>query len=285
MPEIDRRNLSFTQAEGLTPLPGPLALNEFPEQARAVLWNNVYIYAIHQPRMSYGVGGRTWINGNWAAALRSWHVRGDFLPIDEFDDSLNNCVQYLKSAVLSWAMPSLFDLLTFLMRDRHLESAEALISAAFEEACVAYRIADKTIFPVSSEEEGKTIVRAFSDLGQTEYGGARSHLRDAGTALTKGNWADAVRESIHAVESVAKVIQPGSSTLSDALKKLRASGHMNPNLFRGLDALYNYSSDENGIRHAKVFDDRANVDQADAVFMFGACAAFVSFLISRAPSA
>lgn len=283
MPEIDRRNMSFTQAEGLTPLPGPLALNEFPEQARAFLWNYLYMYATHEPRTGYATGGHTWINSKWASALRSWHVRGDFLPVDEFNQSLNNCVQYLKSAVLSWPMPSLFDLLTFLMRDRNLESAEALFSAAFTEARVAYRIADKTIFPVASEAEGNTISRAFSDLEETEYGGARSHLRDAGTALTKGNWADAVRESIHAVESVAKVIQPGSSTLSDALKKLRASGHMNPNLFRGLDALYNYSSDENGIRHAKVFEDRANVDQADAVFMFGACAAFVSFLIARSP--
>lgn len=35
-------------------------------------------------------------------------------------------------------------------------------------------------------------------------------------------------------------------------------------------------------RYSLVLDDAAKVDEADALFMFGACAAFISYLISKA---
>jgi hypothetical protein len=42
-----------------------------------------------------------------------------------------------------------------------------------------------------------------------------------------------------------------------------------------------YTSDEEGVRHALVFGDEAQVDEADALFMLGACASFVSYLLAR----
>ncbi|MDI3562541.1 hypothetical protein [Bradyrhizobium sp. Arg816] len=50
----------------------------------------------------------------------------------------------------------------------------------------------------------------------------------------------------------------------------------------GFNSLYNYTSDEKGIRHALLDDSAAKVDETDALFMFGACAAFVSYLIGKA---
>lgn len=171
------------------------------------------------------------------------------------------------------------------MRAEELGYIEDLLGTAFSESRSAYRVADKTIFPAATPEEGQMIAAAFADLSRAEYGGARQHLRTAGALLTAGDWAGSIRESIHAVESTAKFIEPTANTLSDALKKIKSQGHMNPNLSRGLEALYNYSSDEQGIRHAKVFEGAPAVDQTDAVYMFGACAAFVSFLIGRSPTA
>jgi len=43
-----------------------------------------------------------------------------------------------------------------------------------------------------------------------------------------------------------------------------------------------YTNDEKGIRHALVDEGTAKVDEADALFMLGACAAFVSYLITKA---
>ena len=47
-------------------------------------------------------------------------------------------------------------------------------------------------------------------------------------------------------------------------------------------ALYGYASDEKGIRHSLIFEGAAKVDETDAIFMFGACDSFVSYLIGRA---
>ena len=43
-----------------------------------------------------------------------------------------------------------------------------------------------------------------------------------------------------------------------------------------------YTNDEKGIRHALLDDGTAKVDEADALFTLGACAAFVSYLINKA---
>jgi hypothetical protein len=52
------------------------------------------------------------------------------------------------------------------------------------------------------EAERRALDGAFADLAASEFHGARVHLRDAGAALTAGDYTSSVRESIHAVESV-----------------------------------------------------------------------------------
>jgi hypothetical protein len=59
---------------------------------------------------------------------------------------------------------------------------------------------------------------------------------------------------------------------------------MHPAMKKGFTSLYAYTSDEKGIRHALLDDRAAKVDEADALFMLGACAAFVSYLINKARS-
>jgi hypothetical protein len=90
-----------------------------------------------------------------------------------------------------------------------------------------------------------------------------------------------VRESIHAVEAVAVRLAPDTSTLGAALKVLEKRDHLHGGLKSAFEKLYGYSSDEAGVRHALVFSDEAKVDEADALFMLGACASFVSYLLAR----
>jgi hypothetical protein len=52
---------------------------------------------------------------------------------------------------------------------------------------------------------------------------------------------------------------------------------------KGFASLYAYTSDEGGIRHA-LLEDAAKVDETDALFMLGACAAFVSYILNKARS-
>jgi hypothetical protein len=150
---------------------------------------------------------------------------------------------------------------------------------------LAYRVVDgQVICPIASDADRQTVERAFSDLRSTEFHGARQHLRKAAQELTAGNFAESIRESIHAVESVARTLEP-SGELSKALAKLEASANIHPAMKRGFAALYGYTSDAQGIRHAHLNEPSASPDETDALFMIGACAAFVSYLINKARSA
>ncbi|MEH2627060.1 hypothetical protein V1292_005115 [Bradyrhizobium sp. AZCC 1719] len=57
---------------------------------------------------------------------------------------------------------------------------------------------------------------------------------------------------------------------------------MHPALKRGFSAIYGYTSDEGGIRHALLDSGEAAVDEVDAIFFIGACSSFVSYLIGKA---
>jgi hypothetical protein len=150
---------------------------------------------------------------------------------------------------------------------------------------LAYRVVDDCVIcPIASEAESKTIEKAFTDVRAAKLEGAGAHLRNAASELTAGNFANSARESIHAVEATARKLEP-SAALTGALQRLESKANIHNALKRGFSSLYGYTSDEKGIRHPLLDDRDANVDETDALFMIGACAAFVSYLINKARSA
>ena len=134
----------------------------------------------------------------------------------------------------------------------------------------AYRVIGGIIAPISSEEERIAFENALAETATAKFSGAR----------TKGRFADSVRESISAVESVARVLEP-SGDFSKALAKLEARIAIHPALKRGFSAIYGYTSDEGGIRHSLLESGQAALDEADAIFFLGACSSFVSYLIGK----
>jgi hypothetical protein len=159
------------------------------------------------------------------------------------------------------------------------------VAGILEQCQSPYRLLEgDVLMPVGSEAEANTISQALVDLAPPEFSGPRAHLRAAAAELTEGHFADSVRESIHAVESVAKLLEP-TGDLSKALAKLEGSAKIHGALKSGFASLYGYSSNNPGIRHPLLDKDAADVDEADALFMIGACAAFVSYLINKARKA
>ena len=157
------------------------------------------------------------------------------------------------------------------------------LAVAFVDSRAAYRVFDdQYIAAIGMEEQAAAFERAVSDAEAQNAIGSRKQLIAAGLALRNGDWAGCVRESIHAVESVALRLASTESTLGAALKVIEKNGHLHGALKSAFEKLYGYSSDEKGVRHALVFDDEARVDEADALFMLGACASFVCYLLARA---
>jgi hypothetical protein len=123
--------------------------------------------------------------------------------------------------------------------------------------------------------------RAFADLASSEFHGARKHLQAAAEYLTAGKPSDSIRESTHAVECVVRVLEP-QGDFAKALGKLDAKVAIHGAMKAGFGSLYGFTRDEKGIRHPLTEESASNVDETDDLFMIGACAAFVSYLINKA---
>ena len=190
----------------------------------------------------------------------------------------------VKQLIINDNYLQVFGLLQWMLRQPEIpQRLHEDIEDALRQSRAAYAVFDRdTIIPVGSDAERETLARAFADVAASEFHGARAHLRNAGSELTAGEYGPSIRESIHAVEAVARVLEPGAQTLGPALSKLEKSVRIHPALGKGFGSLYGFTSDEKGIRHALLDEPVAQVDEADALYMLGSCAAFVSYLINKA---
>ena len=137
--------------------------------------------------------------------------------------------------------------------------------------------------PCANKEQGAATEEAIKTLREEDMEGAATHLRDAAGHINDGQFADSIADSIHAVESVARVLDPeANQTLTPALNSLQRAGVLNhPALKEAFSKLYGYTSDEEGIRHALLERGTADVGQEEALFMFGACASFAAYLTQK----
>ncbi|MGY8669214.1 hypothetical protein Q3C01_43710, partial [Bradyrhizobium sp. UFLA05-109] len=145
-----------------------------------------------------------------------------------------------------------------------------------------YRVVGGDVLvPIGNNLVAAVVGQALNDLSGASLAGGHEHLKAAAAELTSGHFADSVRESIHAVESVVRVLEPDGE-FSRALAKLEQRTNIHSALKHGFTKIYGFTSDQEGIRHSLLEKDAPDVDEADALFMIGACSAFVSYLINKA---
>ncbi len=135
--------------------------------------------------------------------------------------------------------------------------------------------------PLPSQLRPRKLSTEQAALERAFFRDARAHQRAAAEFLARGDKASSVRESIHAIESAARSLAP-SGSLEDALQELEAKAYGHPALKSGFLALCRLTSDEKGGRHPLLDTGTAKADDSDALLIIGVCAAFVSYLISRA---
>ena len=161
------------------------------------------------------------------------------------------------------------------------------IKSAFEQVPMAYYIQDvnelPTVIPRFNDESGEAIQQAIKSIEEAEMEGAATHLRDAAKHINERQYSDAIADSIHAVESIARLISPKQTkTLVPALNSLENAGVIKHKaLKQAFSKLYGYTNDEQGIRHPLLDNDSPEVGLDEAMFMFGACASFAAYLVNK----
>ena len=273
----DPRKLTFSQAQGYEELPGPLKLEELPSEARVRIWNVFYV-SISASKTSSGE-----IVHPWREILLAMHASHHNLPLDEWNNSFKGNRRNLRQWVETLRFNKVFDLIQFVLRQPQCPRPFIdLMKGAFASSNLAYTIDETpppTIIPAVTDAEGNTIIESLQALRRAGLDGSASHLREASECINRNDWAGSIRESINAVESVARRLDPKASrTLGPALASLEKHVALHPALKEAFTKLYGYTSNEQGIRHALLDRSTAEVGIDEAVFMLGACASFASYL-------
>ncbi|MEM7478215.1 MAG: hypothetical protein AAF483_24780 [Planctomycetota bacterium] len=274
----DQPYIPFSQRVGLEPVPPQLKHGEVSADLRRLLGHHIEQEIERHTRFG---PDSAYLSDNWKHVARDLDARLLKAPVFGKYPKPGKVEQRLLLLVRKSEVGSLLNLIEFLVRhSKCSDELKANLAEAFVEARSSYRIIDGQFVEMGSEQQQDAFLRALADADLQGVTEARGHLIDAGVALRNADWKGSVRESIHAVEAMALRLAPGEKTLSQALNAIERKGHLHGGLKAGFNALYGYSSDERGIRHSMT-DGEAQVDEVDAIFMLGACASFVSYLLAR----
>jgi hypothetical protein len=202
------------------------------------------------------------------------------------DDSLPHyfaaALADLKRAYLASDWARVYDFLEFAAGRANMPAFIANCNALLENHVSAYRFVGITLAPITSEEEIAAIECAARLEGK--FAPVAEHIQTALARLADRPTPDcrnSIKESISAVEAACKIItRDPTTTLGRALKQI---GVVHGALAKGFGALYNYTSDSQGIRHSLL--DEPTVDVDDAKFFLVSCSAFVNYLIAKSAGA
>ena len=264
-----------------------MRLGEISKDLRRELWNVTYAFL---DRGSHS---------DWTAteAYFETHVRefikrawGRFTKVPEsrVRTEYGKVIRDFESVLTRERFNRVLDLLE-IMADEQENSDEfaTKVTTLFERHHAAYRLDTSQrpykFFPQTSKEQGEAVRRVIETLRESGMQGAAAHLRQAAHHINAGQQGNSIADSIHAVESVARIIDPNSNkTLGPALSSLEKAGVLkHPALKEAFKKLYGYTNDEQGIRHALLDRDSPDVGLDEAMFMFGACASFADYLVSK----
>ena len=196
---------------------------------------------------------------------------------DEYD--YRQFIKEIKNVFMSEEWHRVFDLVVFTIEySVHLDFSKfsKQCNYALKKENSAYRIIGKHVAPITLELERESVETAQ----QIPFGSAKSHLEKALALFSdreNPDYENSIKESISAVESIAKEITGKEKSLNALTQSLK----LHPNLANGLNELYNWTS-KDGPRHG-TSRKPLSVNQNTARFMLVTCSAFVNYITVTNP--
>jgi hypothetical protein len=199
--------------------------------------------------------------------------RGYFFHCDWFE--LYNFIEFTFKLITDESFKPIFDHCTLIKKFNRI----------FEREFAGYRIIEGIIAPITNPTEIDEIEESLSTTENfTSLYVCNIHLKEALSKLSdklNPDYRNSIKESISAVESLAKIISNDSNnTLAAALDRIKGRLKIHPSLELGFKKIYGYTSDAGGIRHA--LTEEPTCDFEDAKFMLVSCSAFINYLIMKA---
>lgn len=216
------------------------------------------------------------------------------LPLDTIPKYYNESEKFIRDSFFNGQWYNVYDHLEFIanITSNSLPIAsnklKEFCNDIFEREFSGYRFIGNQISPITNENEVEEIENAIKQTGYlTSLKGANIHLDSALEKLSdkkSPDYRNSIKESISAIESVAKVISGNTKdSLGAALDKIKGRIKLHSALERGFKQLYGYTSDSDGIRHALMEDH--NCDFEEAKYMLVSSSAFINYLVIKADKA
>lgn len=284
----------FSEREGFVPMK-VYQVATIDAETRNRIYTQIFDF-LHPSHDRYDDNDRA-----YRASKQAWdivyhrHFWAEFLskPIDEYMHR-EDCEAYVRSMLLAddpWHR--VFDFVEYLLEqcthgfeyedlnDIYNKNRGASLTHAINrvlgESKVGYKIIDNIFVPISSEQEKQEVEKACS----TAFHGANQHIKKAITLLANRkdpDYENSIKESISAVESIAKEITKKEKPLNALTQSLQ----LHSSFKEAIDKLYNWTSTDGGIRHG-ASSKSLTPDQNTACFMLVICSSFVNYIISRNP--
>jgi hypothetical protein len=213
------------------------------------------------------------------------------LPLDTIDEHYIIRLRQLREWFFEWEWFEVYDFIEFVAQfhDLGINPIEfrQFCNQILEKEMSGYRLVDTQIIPVTDENELREIEEAIATSQKTRFSGVYSHLQSALSKFSdrkNPDYRNSIKESISAVEAIAQIISGKPKVeLSQALKLIEDKVGLHPALKKGFLAIYGYTSDADGIRHAMIEDSKCDFE--DAKYMLVSCSAFINYIIMKATKA
>jgi hypothetical protein len=279
MPDAPQRKLTFSQRMGLSPVRTALQVDSMDEALRNSLWN-VLTHTFFSPYIEHGFVRSTTVEGKIVERIWRDHMKR---TMDSLKTEARWVVKDLRVYFFNLQWNEVYDLLEFIANQPDSEHFCQHCNYILNREGAGFRFVGKTIGPIISESEIKSIEAGLS-YGDS-FKPVSNHVSIALQLLSDRvapDYRNSVKESISAVEAACQIVTgDDKATLGKAVKKLQDNGvKLHPAFEGALEKMYGYTSDAEGIRHALLAEP--TLDSADARFMLVSCSAFVNYLKAKA---
>ena len=193
-------------------------------------------------------------------------------------------VEYIREWYLEAEWYEKYDLIEYLSEiDKKINfDFTEKVNAVLKSQLAGYTLINNKIVQINSEQEIQSIEEALSKT--SKYKSVETHLVRALELLSdreNPDFRNSIKESISAVEAYCVILTGDTkATLGKALSAIEIKYKLHSALKSAFSALYGYTSDSGGIRHALLEDD-VTITVEDAKFMLVSCSAFINFLMNK----
>lgn len=274
--------MQFSQRIGVLPQEELVQIERIDDDLKNSLWNALTI--VYFQRVEFSASSRHDItrNSNLFQLMQNIWLHFFKEPVDQMPRKFSDTVKYLRQWFYKEKWYRVFDFV-----EHVAVHGPSKVKSDFVNICnhildrenSAYRFVNGVIAEITCQEEVSEVESAITNTSINS--GAKKHLQSALSLMSDKiapDYRNAIKESISAVESIARYISNDDrATLGKALKAIEQDRGLHPALKAAFSSLYEYTNDADGIRHALMKED--NLTKADARFMLVICSAFSNYLV------